>query len=410
MGGVFSSSTSDTLNSFFLGIRSGIAKNNKPLYHSLAKVSTGVKFDQLKMIDKKLKTQGEKFENFNSNNLVFGKEKPNYYIEPEHSLVFKVRATELIRNTDGSFKTPYTLRFPRILELRDDKPVDECLSISELLELTSNNKAVIKLNKRRIELDEILSTKVRKVKKQAIAMPEILNTQIVSDILEGHNIFVLSGNEDLSKEKAENYIKKAGGKNIYRISEKVDIVLVAEHSEQVTRLIKQKRKFDIIKITWLQRIIEDGNLLGYDQDEVFYLGANYKNTLADNLDMYGDSYTVPTTTEKIKETFRIINEMEEYFNQNNSIFFTGFKNFRKYHAYFDKYKIPNDSGSDSVYDSFLDELEFKYYNGNVCDNINQKVNLIIFNGDDIRKNELETILIQINRSDIEIVPKQFIYE
>lgn len=410
MGGVYASSTSDTLNSYLVGIRSGNAKNNKPLYHSLAKVSTGLNYEELKTIDKKLKTQGRKFEQFDSDNMVFGKEKPNYYIEPENSLVFKVRATELIRNTDGSFKTPYTLRFPRILEVREDKPVDECLSITELLELTSNNKSVIKLNKRRIELDEILKTKIRKVKKEEIIMPDILDSKRVSDILEGYNIYVYSGTEDFNKEKAESLIKKAGGKVIYRGSEKVDIILVGEHSAYVTKLIKQKKKYDIISIGWLQRVIEDGNLLVYEQDEVFYLGANYKNSLADNLDMYGDSYTEPTTVEKLKQTFRIINEMDDYFNQNGSMYFTGLRNFRKRHAYFDKFKIPNDPESDVIYESFLDELEFRYYNGNVCESINDKVNLVIFNGDDIRKNELEHFLKEINRADVEIVSKQFIYE
>lgn len=410
MGAVFSSSTSNILNSFLLGIRTGNAKNGKPLYHSLGKVSSGLNDDELKMIDKKLKTHGEKFENFNSTNLVFGKEKPHYYIEPEKSLAFKIRATELIRNTDGSFKTPYTLRFPRILEIREDKPVDECLSINELLELTSNNKSVIKLNKRRIELDEILSTKIRKVKKQQVIMPEIFYSKTVSDILDGYNIFVYNGTEDFCKEKAEHFIKKAGGKVLYRISEKVDIILVAGHSEYVSNIIKQRRKLDIINISWLQRIVEDGNILGYEQEEVYYLGENYKNSLADNLDKYGDSYTEPTTTEKLKETFKIVNEMGDYFVHNNSVKFDGIKSFKKYYAYFDKFQTPNDPESDVIYDCSLDELEFRYYNGNICDKIDQNVNLIIFNGDDVRKGILECFLKEINLSSIELMSKDIIYE
>lgn len=410
MGGVFASSTSNTLNSFFVGIRSGVAKNGKPLYHSLAKVSTGLNYEQLKMIDKKFKTEGVKFENFDSANLIFGKEKPNYYIEPENSLVFQIRATELIKNTDGSFKTSYTLRFPRILEIRDDKPVDECLTINELLELTSSNKSVVKLNKRRIEMEEILSSKIRKVQKRDIIMPEIFDSTIVSDILEGFSIFVFSGNEQICKERAESLIKKAGGKVLYRISEKVDIVLVGEHTGYVTKIIKQKRKLDLIDINWLQRVIEDGNLLGYEQKEVYYLGANYKNPLSDGLDMYGDSCTVPTTVEKLKKTFRIITEMEDYFNQNSSFSFTGFKNFKKYFAYFDKYHIPNDPTSAVIHETFVDELEFKYYNGNVCDQITENVNLIVFSGDESRKNDLEEFLKRIHRSDIEIRSKLFIYQ
>lgn len=241
-------------------------------------------------------------------------------------------------------------------------------------------------------------------------MPEIFGSKKVSDILDGYNIYVFSGTEEYPKEKAESLIKKAGGTVIYRVSDKVDIILTSEHSPSVTKFIKQKRKFDLVNISWLQRVLADGNLLGYEQDEVYYLGTNYKNSLADELDMYGDSYTEPTTVEKLKQTFRIINEMGDYFNQNGAVYFTGFRNFRKYYAYFDRNQIPNDRQSDVIYDSVLDELEFRYYNGNVCEEVNQNVNLIIFNGVDNRKTELEHYLNEINRKDIEIVSKQFIYE
>lgn len=411
MGGTFSTSTSDNLNSFIVGVKVENAKNSTPIYHSFARVSSGLNYEQLKTINKKLKTDGAKFEiSTCPANLIFGKEKPHYYIKPEKSFVFQIRATELIRNADTSFKTPYTLRFPRILEIRNDKPVEECLSMSELLELTSKNKAVIKLNKRRLELNEIQTTKKQRVKIRNIRMPEIFDSKPVSDILEGYNIFVLNGTEDYSKEKAESYIKKAGGKVIYRISERVHIILVGGHSQNVTKLIKEKRRLDIINVSWLQRVIKDGNILSYAQEEVYYLGANFKNALSDNLDMYGDSYTEPTTVEKLKDTFRIINEMGDNFNQNRTIYFTGFKDFRRSYAYFDKFQIPNDQSSDVLYNSFFDELEFVYYYGNVCDKINQQVNMIIYNGDELRKNVLDNYLMDIDRTDIELVSKQFLYE
>lgn len=411
MGGIYASSTSDTLNSFIVGVRSGTAENGKPLYISMAKVSSGVTDNDLSMLNGKFKSQGANFENFNSENLVFGKETPNYYIEPENSLVFQVRATELIRNFDSSFKTSYTLRFPRILTIRHDKPVDECLTINELLELSQSNKSVIKLNKRNITLDEILITQKRKIQKQDIIMPEIYNKRQVADILENFTIFVFNGSKNLEQSKAESFIKQAGGKLVYILDDKVDIVLVGEYSKKVKDLIRNNEKYDIVNINWLQRVVQDGNLLGYDQEEIYYLGNNYKNSLSDEFDRYGDSYRDKTTPSKLKRTFEIISDMNISTNQNNSVVFTKLsKNFSNFVAYFDKYRHPGDTASEIIYDPFIDQLEFKYYNGKVCDKISDNVNLIVYNGENERKAEIENYLIAMNRKYIEIRDKQFIYE
>lgn len=48
-------------------------------------------------------------------------------------VIFKVRATELIRSKE--FATDYTLRFPRIVKIRDDKPVNDILTLEEFNEL-----------------------------------------------------------------------------------------------------------------------------------------------------------------------------------------------------------------------------------------------------------------------------------
>lgn len=409
MGGQYASSTSGRLNSFVVGIRSGSGENGEPLYLALGKVSSGLTDVDLDNLNKKLKSDGVDFEKFSSKNLSFGREVPNIYIEPEFSLVFQVRASELIRTTDNSFKTPYTLRFPRVLKVRDDKPVDECLTINELMELSKSNKSVIKLNKRNIDLEEILKTKTRKIRRKDIVMPTILDDTKVSDLLENYTIFVFNGSEQCDKEKFENIIKRAGGTVSYRINDKVDIVLVGTCTEKVKQITCNRNKFDVIKTDWLQRVIEDGNLLGYDEDEVYSLGFSYKNCLSDELDVYGDSFTTETTVEKLKKIFNNISAMKEFYNQNNMISIKSKKNFDGCIAYFDKYLQINDLNSDNCYESFLDELEFRYYNGSVSGDITESVTMIIYENDK-RKRIIDDYLTSINRTDIKVVPKTFIYD
>ncbi|CAH1155934.1 unnamed protein product [Phaedon cochleariae] len=410
MGAKYESSTSVKLNSFTVGIRSGIASNGKPLYLSFGKVSSGLNDEQLAMLNNKIKTQGKNFENFDSVNLNFGKDTPNWYIEPQHSLVFQVRASELIRHTDNSFKTPFTLRFPRVLQIREDKPVDECLNINELLELTKSNKFVIKLNKRGIDLEEILTVKKRKTTKQAPQMPTFYDTKQVSDILEGYNVYVLSGTQKCDKEKAESLIKQAGGKVMYRPKEQVDIILASERSEKVRQLAQKRPRYDIVSLSWLERVLQDGNLLGYDQSEVFYLGWNYKNSLSNELDKYGDSFLEETTIEKLKVTFELVSDSGDYSNLGQLVRLEGRKYFNKYTAYFDKFVIPDDLDSGIAYHSYIDELEFQYYGGTVCERILENVNLIVFDGDSKRKKLLEKYLKSKGRDDIVILSKSFIYE
>ncbi|XP_023029983.2 DNA ligase 4 isoform X1 [Leptinotarsa decemlineata] len=410
MGAARSPYASDSLRSFFVGIRSGNASNGKPLYLCIGKVTTGLNMEEVENLAKKIKLQGKKFENFNSENLKFGKETPDYYIDPENSLVFEVRATELIRNTDNAYKTGYTLRFPRILKIREDKPVDECMSINELLELTKNNKSVIKLNKRNIELEEILKTKTKKVKQKDIVMPTIHDSKKVSDILDGYNIFVMNGSPEMDKEKAESIIKKAGGTVSYRVKENVDIVLAGDRSEEIRQLIQKRPKYDIINLAWLNRVKEDGNILGYDQKEVYYIGYNYKNCLSDELDKYGDSFTLETDDDKLKKTFQTISDMGEFSSLGTTVRLHRRKYFNEYFAYFDKFSIPDDQNSEIIYDCFIDQLEFQYYGGNVCEKIYENVNLIVYNGQSDRKIFLENYIKSLNNTRIGIKTKTFIYE
>lgn len=406
MGGSYTS-TSDILNSFIVGIRSGNADNGRPLYLSFGSVSSGLNKDELAIMNKKLKTEGHKFEQFNSKELVFSKEKPHYYIDPSNSVVFQIRATELVRNTDSRFKTPFSLRFPRILEIRYDKPIDECLDMNELLELTTTNKAVIKLNRRNISLEELMKTKTRKVKHKTIQMPMILDTRKVSDILEGYHIYVLNGTDDFDKETAGSYIKRAGGTLLYRATEKTDIMLAGRYTDKVKEYVRSRPKYDIINLNWLKRTIKDGNLLGYQQEDVYYLGYNYKNCLSDELDRYGDSYTEPTTVEKLKRTFEIIRDMGVTSNQNGSVRIQKtWNDFSQYTAYFDKYDILEDSSSPVIYESFLDEMNFLFYNGNVTDTI-AKANLVIYNGEETRRKLIEEHVFT-NDFDILVKPKTFL--
>lgn len=253
MGGQFASSTSDQLNSFIVGVQSGRTTEGQPIFISLGKVSSGLNDDQLDMLNHRLKTKGKPYNNQHGPDLVFGKETPNYYIKPKDTIVFTIRATELVRSNDLSYRTSYTLRFPRVLAVREDKPPEDCLSINELLDLTAKNKTVIKLNKRNITLEEIMQTKTRQVKKKSVEMVKFVDTTQVSDLLEEYLFFVFNGNMDRPKDVVEGLIRRAGGKVFYKADDKVDIVLVVDYNDKAKQLCSERRHFDVIDVAWLYR-------------------------------------------------------------------------------------------------------------------------------------------------------------
>lgn len=252
MGGQFASSTSDQLNSFIVGVQSGRTTEGQPIFISLGKVSSGLNDDQLDLLNDRLKTKGKPYDNRHGPDLVFGKEIPNYYIQPKDTIVFTIRATELVRSND-SYKTSYTLRFPRVLAVRQDKPPEDCLSINDLLELTAKNKTVIKLNKRNITLEEIMQTKTRQVKKKPIEMVNFVDTTKVSDFLEEYVFFVFNGNVERPKDKVEGLIRRAGGEVFYKADDKVDIVLVVNYNEQAKQFCSKRQHFDVVNVAWLDR-------------------------------------------------------------------------------------------------------------------------------------------------------------
>ncbi|XP_030766631.1 DNA ligase 4 [Sitophilus oryzae] len=408
MGAQYASSTSDELNSFVVGIRSGNTENGDPIYLSFGKVAIGLNYDQLDMLNKRIKELGRQYKNDKKPYLLFGKEIPNYYIEPKDSLIFVVRATELIKNTDNSYRTQYTFRFPRIVRIREDKPVSECLNINELMELTQRNNSVIKLNKSRLELDELIKVKRRNTKKKEIFVPVIGDTRQVSDILEDLKIYVLNGNEEKSKDDLEILVSRAGGTICYKIDATVDIVLVGTINDKVKELFTKRNNYDVINVKWLYRTLADGNVLGYETLEIYCLGTNPKNCLSDEVDRYGDSYTEEATIETLKHSFDVMGNLQEVPSFGGLIEVPGSKTFDMYKAYFDKFTEINNVSSDIIYDSFFDELEFKYYNGDVCQTVGNETNIIVFYENE-RIAVINNFLSSIDRLDIEVKSREFIY-
>lgn len=389
MGGNYSGSK---INSFFIGICSGPG-----IFYCLGKIASGLNAEQLDLLNNKLQTKGVKFSNFPDKSLrklFFGRETPDVFIEPENSCVLTIRASELVRSTDDSVKTPYTLRFPRVLAIRDDKNPDECLTMNELLEFTSHNKAVIKLNKRHLDLNEIMSERMKRKAKPEIITGKLHKTSKLGDFLKGKKLHVLTGAENWPIDEIYYSIKRFGGEACYQLNDNLDIVLTNQIKPE---LMKKNICFDLIHLDWLKRILESGELLSYKQNEIIRLGVNFKTDLCDNFDQYGDSYSDTVTKDTLKSVFNSMEIRGDFINVNRSIDFNIANNkFENFIAYFDSFSIVNDEGSGQIYYALPDKIRFQYYKGQVSEKLNKDVNLIVTKNYGDRKKVLGDYLEQLN--------------
>ncbi|XP_047525298.1 DNA ligase 4 isoform X3 [Pieris napi] len=153
--------------------------------------------------------------------LYFNKDKPDLWIMPEVSIVLEVRATELVRSSSSG--TEYTLRFPRVMKIRGDKPVLDVLTLEEFQKLVAERNAVVKLSTKRIsenQIDEVV-IKARKTRTQKIIQvaekfrsKPIGSVNVVSKALDGREICILSDDEDFKKIDLIKIVESHGGKHV----------------------------------------------------------------------------------------------------------------------------------------------------------------------------------------------------
>lgn len=99
-------------------------------------------------------------------------------------------------------------------KIRYDKPWYNCLTVSELKNLTKTNKAVEKLNARHLnETDTDVSPSKRQRKYwENVSLNHLLDVEKKSNLLDGKEFCVYSGNVKNSKEDVEIQIQQFGGR------------------------------------------------------------------------------------------------------------------------------------------------------------------------------------------------------
>lgn len=242
------------------------------------------------------------------------KERPDVWIKPDDSIVVEVKAASV--GVSDSFRTNYTLRFPRFKRLRPDKDWKSALSIEGFMEL----KAKVEEGK---DDDEFKVDKKKRTAKRIKTQQTIAGTEGKEKAMyEGPNTGVFKGMNfcvmsemihpsKKSKVEIETMIKNNGGQIFQSPNAKEDITIIADKRVvKVASLIKIG-KTTIVKPQWVLDAVaqmeSDAKLglprfvLPFEKGHVFYIKEGDEEEIEGNTDQYGDSYTRDITAEELKE-------------------------------------------------------------------------------------------------------------
>lgn len=152
------------LTSFLLGIKRYNSIMNCNEFVPFCKVGSGLTNDQIELLNYKLKSyfisfsksnikdclefnknKGIKSENIAYLNVIFdwkpiSSDKPDVIIKDIYSsIMLEIKGSEIIEST--TYPINKTIRFPRVLKIRHDLTIDNCLDLSKLESYSNNNNA-----------------------------------------------------------------------------------------------------------------------------------------------------------------------------------------------------------------------------------------------------------------------------
>lgn len=214
-----------------------------------------------------------------------------------------MRASELIKTSQGLFTTGYTLRFPRILHVRIDKPYKDVLTMAELNALTVENKPVLKLTKAHINMEDIenLVKATRTKKKKFYSEPTVEIEEVKTGILKNYEFCVSSGSEAWPKRDIQKVILENGGRITLTEGPNTLCLLAVDGDPKINFFRDIKAKYDIVKLDWLSSVLENGTFFYYEPHDCLYLSENSKIKALFTHDRFGDSYVEPVDVVSVEK-------------------------------------------------------------------------------------------------------------
>ncbi|KAJ9548505.1 hypothetical protein OSB04_021048 [Centaurea solstitialis] len=324
---------------FLVGLAERPASNTYPRrFISFCRVGTGLSDEELDAVVNKLKPYFRKYEYPKKSPPSYykvtnnSKERPDVWIDsPEKSIILSI--TSDIRTIRSEvFAAPYSLRFPRIDKVRDDKPWHECLDVNNwcsLVIIRHNGEEIMKSNKKINQNDQIkdcdkksgsvvpshlLQTDVSQIKGESLIFSNMMflptyqlqiSFQSFPELLDFANVPSTHSLDSLHKMVAEN-----GGTFSMNLNNSVTHCIAAE-SKVWIKFQGAKRHGDVIHYSWLLDCCSQKKLVPLHPKYFLVLSESSKKKLQEEIDEFSDAYYLDIDIKDMEQLLNNINRSED---------------------------------------------------------------------------------------------------
>ncbi|VDM15575.1 unnamed protein product [Hydatigera taeniaeformis] len=243
-----------------------------PSFLTFCQVSCGLKRDQLERLNRCLASHWRQYDRRKINCdetewLRVSGERPDFWLPPRHSLVLQIHAAEMIQS--ASYSAGFTLRFPRIVAIREDKTWENVSSISEIKKLYQDTKVEI----------------------ESSAFVEVEFCLYISSRFSGPSTG-LETKGDLEKailKRSGKVVQNPGSDTTYIVADRIT-AKISNFIEATHRSIGRGKEggYDIVSTEWLIQCIQTNRILPLRKDQVF---AARPSTLLQLDESYDDTHS-----------------------------------------------------------------------------------------------------------------------
>ncbi|WVQ76196.1 hypothetical protein IAR50_005859 [Cryptococcus sp. DSM 104548] len=307
----------------------------RPTFQTFCAIGTGLRYSDYTWI---MDTRGRYFKNFDRKDippwLKMGSigldDKPDVYIEPEHSFVIKVKASEIVPAA-GGYGIGYTLRFPRATHIfggeldkfrqeREEKvehrDMWHCWTVNTLYD--QMNSPVKRYQGSQGQNKKRKITRPKKNPFMVSAMGQFLSRdRVKGDLFDGITFFIPKGTPAHPKSELEALVYERGG--LYSQGQLPNLsAKVISPDEKSPSVRAQIRKgVDVIKPEWIFQCIKRDYILPLIKEFLVHASeetkaSRYYNRTLEHLETIPDEEEeAEEQKENVADCLEAVNEEEE---------------------------------------------------------------------------------------------------
>ncbi|KAF6025218.1 LIG4 [Bugula neritina] len=277
-------------------------------FHSMTKVGSGYTFQELLDFNIKLKSYWQKTQ---PSCVMVTKEKPDIWIDPLKSAIVQIKATEITESS--SFYTGYSLRFPRVEKIRDDKQPLDCLTVKEFHEMRAKRSGQLTSALVTEEFLDEPKRKKRLIAPRSVApsLPQQFQAADTSSVTKELDTFdkkefcIVQGSKSYSKQHLEKEIVRLGGSIVQNASSETYCIVTDKVTIKIRNYMKAER-YNIARLEWLIKCLEENALLQWAPSDMIYASPALQKLFDVRYDRFGDDHSTNTTTQQLRKIFSLI--------------------------------------------------------------------------------------------------------